>query len=118
MSERTELDNRLDGLLAIGNVQETAVGESSTMTATIVGAAPEDLEGADADEVERIEDVDLWGTAALQSRPADPDGDGSCEALFARAGDTREALGTIDRRWQLELEKGESVLRYMGPIGG
>lgn len=118
MSERTELDNRLDGLIDIGNVHETAVGDHSTITATLIGAGSPDVD--DGDDVERVENVDLFGEAALLSRPADPDDDGSCEAIFVRTGDTREIIGTKDRRWQTEtpLEKGETVLRYMGSIGG
>lgn len=113
MTERTQLDNRLDGLIDIGTIDDTASSDGSTITASIIGAAPESTEDAETDDVERSENVDLWGDAAVLMRPADPDATGACEVMFVRRGDTREVIATKDRRWQLALEKGEVVVRNM-----
>lgn len=118
MTERTNLDSRLDALIDLGTVEATELGEGSTVIATLVGDAPPDLDGAADEDVERVANVDLWGDAALLSRPADPNDDGACEAVFVRTGDTREIVGTRDRRWTVELEKGEALVRYCGDVGG
>ena len=60
-------------------------------------------------------DDELWAHAPLLYRPCDPDATGHCEALFMRNGDERIVFATKDRRWQIEVAKGEVIVRAMGP---
>lgn len=54
-------------------------------------------------------DCEAWGDAALLSRPVD-----GAECVYMQAGDERVVIATKDRRWQIELQAGEVVLRAMG----
>lgn len=59
-------------------------------------------------------DGETFEHAAILHRPADP-GDGKgMELLVWRRGDEMVAIGSKDRRWMVELDAGEVILRAYG----
>lgn len=118
---RTNVDAEVEGLIGHGNLTASTSGSASaSVQTTIVGDGPPDLDltrdHADDPEVEQLTSCDVFGEAGLLWRPADPTAGGACEALFVRSGDTRDVIATKDRRWQVSLEKGEVMLRWMGDL--
>lgn len=94
----------LRSLFGFGRVKGSDVSaERNTVRVTIEGVPGLDLE-----------DQELWGSAALLMRPADPDADGrGAEVLFLRLGDELVAIASRDTRNQVSLSKGEVVLRAL-----
>lgn len=68
----------------------------------------------DDDSGEEMPGAEVYGEAALLHRPADPDASGAPEVIVWRHGDERIVIATKDRRWQVELEKGDVCLRAFG----
>ncbi len=65
----------------------------------------------DDESGETMEGAEVYGEAALLFRPADPTTAGAPEVIVWRHGDERIVIATKDRRWQVELEKGDVCLR-------
>lgn len=94
----------LDALFDFGRVTGSSRGGTHHTVAV-------DIEG-NLDQEERAETAseDLWGAAAMQYRPADPDADGAAEVLYVRRGNEMLPIATRDFRFQVDLEKGEVVV--------
>lgn len=94
----------IEALFDFGRVTGTHRGSSTKSIAV-------DIEG-NVDQEDRAETSreDLWGSAAMQYRPADPDGDGAAEVLYVRRGNELLPIATRDFRFQVDLEKGEVVV--------
>lgn len=94
----------LDAIFDFGRVTGSSRGAANRTVSV-------DLEG-NLDQEERAETSteDLWGSAAVQYRPADPDADGAAEALYVRRGNEMLPIATRDFRFQVDLEKGEVVV--------
>ncbi|MEQ8721045.1 MAG: hypothetical protein RID81_07195 [Sandaracinaceae bacterium] len=99
----------VDALLDFGSVLSSKLGSS---TRSLVGKLRGDETGED--EHEDVEDCEIWGHAAILWRPAAPSSDGECEAVVWRRGDELVAVATKERRWQVDLEAGEVVIRAFG----
>lgn len=107
MGWKDVLDERLDSVLAFGIVTTTVIAAGAQSVLAAIRGDEDDAGDEESD------DAELWGHAPLLYRPADPDADGACEALFVRWGDDREVIATKDRRWQISLEKGDVCVRNL-----
>lgn len=104
MSAREFVFGVLDAIFDFGRITGTSQGGTNRTVAV-------ELEG-NVDQEERAETSteDLWGAAAVQYRPADPDGNGAAEVLYVRRGNEMLPIATRDFRFQVDLEKGEVVV--------
>lgn len=98
---------------------DTALGFARVTASSILSAAYSlalDLIIAEDDDEtgETMPEADVYGEAALLFRPADADASGAPEVIVWRHGDERVVIATKDRRWQVELEKGDVCLRAFG----
>lgn len=72
-----------------------------------------DQTGDDAHE--EVEECEVFGHAAIDWRPADPDGDDACELVIWRRGDELVAIGgSKDRRYQRDVQVGEVAIHAFG----
>ena len=108
MSWRDHVRETADTAIGFARVTASALGAASSLVLDIILAEDDDDEGETQTEAE------VYGEAALLFRPADPDADGAPEAVVMRHGDERIVIATKDRRWQVELEKGDVCVRAMG----
>ena len=109
MSIKNRLDEALAAFLDFGAITDTVIADAAkSVVATIEGDVDED------GSAEKVEECELWGSAALLVRPADPDSSGRTEVVYLRRGDELVGILTKDRRWQVDLEKGEVVVRGLG----
>lgn len=94
----------IDGLIDFGRIVRTRVGgESHTVAVEIEGNVDQENRAEAATE-------DLWGSAAVQYRPADADSSGAAEVVYVRRGNELLPIATRDFRFQVDLEKGEVVV--------
>lgn len=105
-----------DGLLDFGAFVGTSIADAaSSVLGRVRGAGPASDDGADDGDIddafEESQDAEVWGCAGVLFRPEDPSSEGSCEAIYVRRGDERVVICTKDRRWQIEIDKGELYLR-------
>lgn len=98
---------------------DTAIGFARVTASSVLSGAFSlalDLILAEDDDEtgETMPEAEVYGEAALLFRPADPDADGAPETIVWRHGDERVVIATKDRRWQVELKKGDVCLRALG----
>lgn len=103
------LHEAVESLLDFGRV----LSSSLASTTKSVLARVEGVTGPDG-EAEIAEEQVLSVDAAVLVRPQDPSDDGAFEVAFIRRGDEAVPIGSRDTRWQVTLEKGETVLRAFG----
>lgn len=89
----------LSDLLSFAKIVASGSGASQSAEVRI-DAGPDD---ASRDQCE------LWGHAPLLYKPL-----AGAEAFYVELGDERVVLATKDRRYQVEIEAGEVVVRAMG----
>ena len=111
---REHTEEVVAGLIAFGIVTATKIASAaSSVLLKVRGDAPDEVSAGDA--VEEEDDAELWAHATLLYRPADSDATGTCETLGVRHGDEIVVCATKDRRWQVSLDKGDCVVRALGP---
>lgn len=108
MTWRDYARNAADTAFSFARVTASALGAASSLVLDIILAEDDDETGETQDEAE------VYGEAALLFRPADADASGAPEVVVMRHGDERIVIATKDRRWQVELEKGDVCVRAMG----
>lgn len=69
--------------------------------------------GDSASNVGYVQDATFWGVDGFYSRPADPDDDGACMAVYVAHGNTRRIVATKDNRIVTlygEIEPGDRAI--------
>lgn len=109
MSWRSYARGAADTALAFARVTASSILSNAKSLALDLLVAEDDDETG-----ETMPAAEVYGEAALLHRPADPDATGAPEVIVWRHGDERIVIATKDRRWQVELEKGDVCLRAFG----
>lgn len=105
MSAREMMREEADLIIDYGTV------DGSTQTANLKNVLV-DVNGL-GDGVERAEDQDIFGNAAVLLRPMPPSGGKSFEVIFYRGGEQLIPIASREPRWQIDLEEGEVVVRSL-----
>lgn len=109
MSWRGYARGAADTALAFARVTASSILSNAKSLALDLLVAEDDDETGETMPV-----AEVYGEAALLHRPADADATGAPEVIVWRHGDERIVIATKDRRWQVELEKGDVCLRAFG----
>jgi hypothetical protein len=106
------IDERVGAVLDFARVRSSALSSSlKSLLLSLDGAGTEDGSGTVGETPDEAVSTEH---AAILYRPAAPDADGACEAIYLRTGDDVVVLATRDTRWQLSLEEGEVAVRAFG----
>lgn len=115
MGFRDMAEELVSSLLDFALVSASAVLDgASSVVFTVVGDVVGD-ESRDGDE--ELDEAELFTAAPLSFRPQAPSSAGQMEALVIRYGDDRVVIGTKDRRFQVDVAAGETVLTALGKDG-
>jgi hypothetical protein len=96
---RQDVIDIMQEVLKLGTVSASRLDSKHSLEVTVEGADGE----ASAD------DNDVFGAAPLLYRPQN-----GAECVYMQLGDEKIVIGTRDKRWQIECDQGEVVLRAMG----
>jgi len=109
MSWREYARDAADTAIAFARVTASTIASTTkSLLLNVIATEDDDETGETQDE------ADVYGEAALLWRPADADSNGAPEVVVMRHGDERIVIATKDRRWQVELAKGDVCVRAMG----
>lgn len=109
MTFRDYARDAADTALSLARVTASSIASAASSLLLDILLAEDDDESG-----ETMDGAEVYGEAALLFRPADPTTAGAPEVIVWRHGDERIVIATKDRRWQVELEKGDVCLRAFG----